>query len=518
MTGGERAMKPFTFLPVFVCASLFLLSTTSCSAASPKSHYVAPSTKECWKQTGSKYDITSATEENGFTQAINEYRELVKLSYMSRKEATTLLTSLKQSIANNLPLRGSDLDQLNQGMLFLLDLRNQLYDIAYFHRCWVNEPKKVFTDAGLGHLSKEEQLTGIMLSLSASLLLYDNYLLLVSAYVEDPKLRYFLNQRDSGYDIGSRELNRVTTSYNSLSQRKAVREAMRFYESAIATTPSSLLQGEDFLYLQDLIAQSPSYQMTRYPSMFAAVSREIRFMEAVSHDSLQSLADEGISLFSTLFGNIVGMIQFRHGKLFHRPEIEKSILAKLQPGDILLEKTPFRLTDNFIPGHWGHAAIWIGTKEELEALGIWNHPALVPYQEMIQKGHGVVEALRNGVQLNTLQHFLDIDDFAAIRNPKLNAKQMADRIILALRQVGKAYDFNFNVETTNKIVCSELIYTVYIDMDWPTEEALGRHTISPDHVAVMALGESVLDIVQFYHNGQQVTDKSQQLMARLVKP
>ena len=31
-----------------------------------------------------------------------------------------------------------------------------------------------------------------------------------------------------------------------------------------------------------------------------------------------------------------------------------------QAGDILLEKTPFRLTDKLIPGYWGHAAVWIG--------------------------------------------------------------------------------------------------------------------------------------------------------------
>jgi hypothetical protein len=512
-------MKSFTSLPVAVCFALFLSLTTFCNVASSTSKYVTPSQKKCWEETGSIYDSASITGATKLAQTVNEYRELVKLSYISRKEATTLLTSLKQSIAEDLPLRGHDLDQLNQGMLFLLDLRSQLYDIAYLHKCWVNGSEKDFTNAGLGHLSEEERLTGVMLSLSASLLLYDNYLLLVSAYVEDSKLRYFLNQRDSGYDKGSSELNRVTTSYNSLSQRKAVREAMQFYENAMATPLATNLQGEDFLYLRDLIEQSPSYQLTRRPSLFAAVGREIRFMEAVSQDSLQSIADEGVSLFSTLFGNIVGMIQFRHGKLFHHPEIEKSILTKLRPGDILLEKTPFRLTDSFIPGHWGHAAIWIGTQEELTALGIWNHPVLVPYQEMIQKkGHGVVEALRSGVQLNTLRHFLDIDDFAVIRNPKLNAKLMANHIILALRQVGKGYDFNFNVETTDKIVCSELIYTVYIEINWPTEETFGRHTISPDHVALMALGESPLKIVLFYHNGQQVTDKSRQLMAQLVKP
>ena len=32
----------------------------------------------------------------------------------------------------------------------------------------------------------------------------------------------------------------------------------------------------------------------------------------------------------------------------------------MQAGDILLEKTPFRLTDKMIPRYWGHATIWTG--------------------------------------------------------------------------------------------------------------------------------------------------------------
>jgi uncharacterized protein YycO len=510
-------MKLSPPVTVVICTILCFHLTTACTKTPSRAKYIAPSTEECWEQTGVQYSTTPASSGSELAQAISEYRELVRLSYSSRRAAITLLTSLKQSIADHQPLHGHDLDQLNQGMIFLFELRSELYNIAYFHKCWVNAEDDEFTAANLGHLSKKERLTGIMLSLSASLLLYDNYLLLVSAYAEDSKLRYFLNQRDSGYNIRSRELNRVTTSYNSLSQRRAVRAAMQMYEKAIATTPTMQLYGEDFLYLQDLIEQSPSYQMTRHPSLFGAIGREIQFMEAVSYDSLHSLTDQGISLFSTLFGNAVGLIQFRRGKLFQHPEVEKNIATKLRSGDILLEKTPFRLTDQFIPGHWGHAAIWIGTEKELTALGIWDHPVVVPYQDAIRKGHGIVEALRNGVQLNTLQHFLNIDDFAAIRNPKISNTQMAERIILALRQVGKGYDYNFNVETTNKIVCSELIYTVYIDMDWPTQQTLGRHTISPDQVALMALGESPLKIVVFFHDGQQVTDKSHELFAQLVK-
>jgi hypothetical protein len=37
--------------------------------------------------------------------------------------------------------------------------------------------------------------------------------------------------------------------------------------------------------------------------------------------------------------------------------------------------------------------------------------------------------------------------------------------------LGKEYDFNFNVETDEDVVCSELAYTVFKNIDWPTKKA-----------------------------------------------
>ena len=59
--------------------------------------------------------------------------------------------------------------------------------------------------------------------------------------------------------------------------------------------------------------------------------------------------------------------------------------------------------------------------------------------------------------------------------------------MLAFEQIGKDYDFNFDVNTDDEIVCSELIYKVYPDEKWPTENTLNRWTISPDNVAERAV-------------------------------
>jgi uncharacterized protein YycO len=223
-----------------------------------------------------------------------------------------------------------------------------------------------------------------------------------------------------------------------------------------------------------------------------------------------------LGLFSALFGNTIGLVETRKGKLFNHPEVREDLAKVLEAGDILLEKTPFRLTDALIPGHWGHAAIWVGTEEELEELGIWGHPLVRPYQSQIRRGHNIVEALRSGVQFSSLERFLNVDDLAVLRGAEINDGEKAQHILRAFRQVGKPYDFNFDVETTDRIVCSELVYIVYTKVSWPTEKTLGRSTISPDHVARKALNNGPFRLVTLYHDGVrqagQLANRMQELL------
>ncbi|MBE9562410.1 MAG: hypothetical protein IMF12_06070 [Proteobacteria bacterium] len=267
--------------------------------------------------------------------------------------------------------------------------------------------------------------------------------------------------------------------------------------------------------MQLLIEQSPSYNMANSP--LKMIGRKLKFMEAIGGDTLYQLSNSGVNLFSKFFGNSVGLIETRKGRLYQKPKVTKVVSQQLRAGDILLEKTPFRLTDKFIPGHWGHAAIWVGTEQELRTLGIWEHKVVKQYQQQIKQNHLVVEALRPGVEMNSLHKFLNVDDLAILRNSRLNDMELADRIILALRQVGKEYDFNFNVETTDKIVCSELIYVVYTGIKWPTKKALGRFTISPDNVASKVLNNGPLELISLFHNGSLVTDNSSLKMEQLLK-
>ncbi len=119
----------------------------------------------------------------------------------------------------------------------------------------------------------------------------------------------------------------------------------------------------------------------------------------------------------------------------------------------------------------------------------------------------VIEALRNGVQLDTLQAFMNIDDVAILRPKYLTIEARLDAVNLALGNFGKQYDFNFDVNTTETIVCSELVYIVYPQIDFVTKRVLGSFAITPDDVAMQAGGaNSLLGVVLFAHDGKLVLD------------
>jgi len=212
-----------------------------------------------------------------------------------------------------------------------------------------------------------------------------------------------------------------------------------------------------------------------------------------------------LSKLSNLVGNFVGIFSLRKGKLLNNTVFIHSSLKLLQPLDILLEKTPFRLTDKFIPGFWGHAAIYVGNEAQLKKMGIWDNPMVLRYQEDIRKGKVIVEALRSNVAFNSFQHFTNIDDYAQLRlKQELTIEKKREMIVRVFAQIGKKYDFRYNVESSEKIICSELHYIIFDNVRFNTKRIMGINTISVDQVAEQGLKEGAFYPVNLYLDGIEV--------------
>jgi len=412
-----------------------------------------------------------------------------------------------------LPLRGADLALLNEGLNQHLLLRKRLLDVAEAREGWLKFTNKELASSGLNAASQQQ---GVALSLAAALVLYDNYLLAVSLFEGDAKLRRLLNESDPAYAIRSAELDKVTLNYNSISNRDRVRRAIKFYEKAGNELRAAAQSNAELDYIVTLIEQSPSNSMVKTWSPLYVVGRNLGFFGAATTDVLASFERKGVTLFSMVFGNAVGLVETRKGKLLTRTDVAAEVRAALQSGDILLEKTPFRLTDKLIPGYWGHAAVWVGSEAELKDLGIWDDPVVVPHQAEIRRGRMVVEALRSGVEINPLEQFMNIDSLGVMRRPAADRAARAEVVLQALRQIGKPYDFNFDVESKERVYCSKLVYLAYGDLDWPTQKSLGRTTFTPDDVAARALSGDDLKLVAFYHDGQKIADHPGETMAKLM--
>jgi uncharacterized protein YycO len=459
-------------------------------------------------------NVCTAAAQGDFSTAgmafqVRAFQVLTEEALSLRAQGIAFLADLKAADARGEPLSGGNLRRLNQGAAELLEQRRALLELATRYECWLDLP--VPTD----ETSARVQATGIAMSLAAALILYDNYLTAVGLYRATPSLRQHLNRKDTGFAIPHGELTRISASFASAVNRSRVRRGLVWHERNGGWLAAS--SNPDERYVAALIAQSPSYNMVRRVRPVGYAENLMGFFGVLSIDTLNQLKNEGINFYSMLFGNAVGLVESRRGKLDAQPQVIEKVAGAVQAGDILLEKTPFRLTDAFIPGHWGHAAVWVGSEAELRELGIWEHPVVRPHQRHIREGRGVVEALRGGVKMNTLVHFVNVDDLAVLRPRTATPAERIEVVLQALRQVGKAYDFNFDVESTDRIVCSELVYHAYGDIRWPTARHLGRSTVSPDNIAVLATGDGPFAVTLLYHDGREVSDEAHRLMDTLVQ-
>ena len=181
----------------------------------------------------------------------------------------------------------------------------------------------------------------------------------------------------------------------------------------------------------------------------------------------------------------------------------------LQPGDIILTRRNWHLSNAFLPGFWPHAALYVGTQEQLKELGITEENAGVGWEEYIKLQDGyprvILEAVGEGVRFHCAEYTLHADYVMVLRPrlPHLNDEQKKAALKTALLKAfieyhGLPYDFDFNFVDEHKIVCSELIYRIYseeLDFDWET--VVGKEVVSPLSIARRFKRELGSDKAQF---------------------
>jgi hypothetical protein len=445
-----------------------------------------------------------------YTYEYEEFDQIITELINTKAEVDEQIIAVNKVLLEKGHLTGKVLEDINRFSEKRINLRERAYEYFMSYAYLVKVRSKKIKELG------EHEIKGLVNALAVAVTLFDvtNYTYI--NFLGHRKLRILLNERDSSYKRAENTFKRSIKGVFSFRNRKYLKRAISIYKNFYVNN-EEIFGDHDVIKADNIIKNSFIYSKYKNGSNFKELIKitgaRLKISLKNKLDFLSFLGNSVVYYGSKLFGNVMGSFQKRRGKLFENAKFMLKVRARLEPLDILLEKTPFRLTDNFIPGYWGHAAIYIGEQKDLQRLGIWNHDLVQKYKEEILSGRTIVEALRSNVQINSIDHFTDIDDFAIIRLKKeLTDKEKAEHILRALSHIGKRYDFSFDVETGETIVCSELHYRTYIDIDFNTSTILGRPTISVDQVAEQALVDMPFSPILLYIDGRKVKDDVMQVI------
>jgi len=197
--------------------------------------------------------------------------------------------------------------------------------------------------------------------------------------------------------------------------------------------------------------------------------------------------------------------------LITRQQLE-DMRRHLQPGDLMLCRKNWYLSNVGLPGFWPHAALYIGTPGAFDAyfddkevrehvrdisgrdmtLGQyirdrWPAAAAVHLSTDQGQPHEVIEAISEGVVVNTLAHASG--DYLAVMRPKLGKLAKAKAMIEAFSHVGKPYDFDFDFATEHALVCTEVVWRSYRPakdkpgLTYKLVDVVGRKTLPANEIA-----------------------------------
>lgn len=272
--------------------------------------------------------------------------------------------------------------------------------------------------------------------------------------------------------------------------------------------------GESFLVLQKKSEESFEY-------LFENSDKTIKNYFNISSDNVES------KMFETWFPMQRGVANTM-GHIILAGEEEREFITvnqietmqkEMEPGDVMLQRRIAHLSNVGIPGFWTHSALYTGTMQEMNEYFSSEFPkdghedvenyieekfpkVYEDFQNKDGKDGGqksVIEAIEPGVVLQSLSNSAKAD-FVVVLRANLEKKDKLASLIRVFENFGKPYDYNFDFDTRDALVCSELVYDAYIKipgekegLSFETSIVSGRKITSPTDIAQKFLDEHSLE-------------------------
>ena len=356
---------------------------------------------------------------------------------------------------------------VRQALLTYLNCRSSLYRLAWFYRApdRPDEPERTLKAFLVGYVAAVE--------------LVHRGMQLVEVFEDSPRAIRKLNEPDVAWRVPPGIYERVRAGLANTAVHAELARA------------STRLARED--------ASGPALREPPWPRLRAtaaagrdavsALARkrwEYKLEHAVAR--AEGTLDRNRYAASRFFSSLVGGIRVRGGDLAEGLISDEQVAwlqaEVLQPGDILLERRNWALSNVFLPGFWTHAAVYVGGVEGVRALGLDDDEQVRPHLAALAApdahGHArrVIEAIGQGVVLTSLETSVGEADALCVLRPRLPRARIAAAVARAISHTGKPYDFDFDFFSSDKLVCTELVHRAYQGpLDLELLQIMGRWTL-----------------------------------------
>jgi len=345
------------------------------------------------------------------------------------------------------------------------------------------------------------RLRAFLASFTAASVLYDASLKFVKSFDGAPNATRKLNEAEPLWNIPEGLFDTVRRGLANPDNLRLMRRAQREYAGAAdAFGRHGLAAAPPFTNFHATI-RAANNTMQLYPLEALAAATSTPLTDA------REAGKEVVYRVQTFISSWVGDTKVRAphgGKPLIQPAQLRELRAKLQPGDVMLERRNWFLSNAFLPGYWPHSALYVGTVEDVKRLGLDRDPRVAKHwQEFLKRDeHGrervIIEAVSEGVVFTALEHSVGEADAAAFLRPNLPPERIKEAIARAFNHVGKPYDFEFDFFSTDKLVCSELVFRAYDgDIRFPLVEVMGRKTLPPIEIVKQCVRERERGALQF---------------------
>lgn len=351
-----------------------------------------------------------------------------------------------------------------------------------------------------------------------------SFLISYSLYIKKYEIVHRVMTSVSGSELKKKILNQ----YSIFAERDDIYNEMvtRFYH------PKTRLRlSLGYLYMRVFAMpnenRNDEFKLLNTKSISSYGYLKNNFITTLSHTGEILLDDSERRMFEVWFpiqkglANTMGhtILTARGTKGFITTEQAIEMGKAMDPGDILLQRRNWHLSNIGIPGFYSHAALYTGNLYEMDAYFASEFPYLgfnkfseylenkLPkvyeaYKTKDSEGYNkeIIEAIEPGVVLQSLRKSLDADFVVALRPNKLNKKDKMLSLISSFEEFGKPYDYNFDFDTTDVLVCSELVFNSYIEhlpykkgLHFDVQMLSGRKMLTPLDIAKKFIKEKGTD-------------------------